>query len=54
MIRPIMKELALEPFTEDLSVAVEFLDNLILLKSKQNTQRVKTGLLYLYMGTDLK
>ena len=34
MIRPIMKELSLEPFTEDLSVAAEFLDNLDFTKVK--------------------
>ena len=34
MIRPIMKELTLEPFTEDLSGVAEFLDNLDFLKVK--------------------
>jgi len=34
MIRPIMQELALEPFTEDLSGVAEFLDNLDFLKVK--------------------
>jgi hypothetical protein len=34
MIRPLMKELALEPFTEDLSGAAEFLDNLDFTKVK--------------------
>jgi len=34
MNRPLMKELALEPFTEDLSVAAEFLDNIDFTKVK--------------------
>jgi hypothetical protein len=34
MIRPIMKELALEPCTEDLSASAEFLDNLDFTKVK--------------------